>query len=303
MTSSLKHGDHQANPSDAMSSNNGLSYKSSVKSSLSDELINTYLLRPVAHQMVRLLYPTGVTPNQVTGASIGAGFIAAAVYAFGGPALLPLAGLLVTLKDLLDSADGQLARARRMYSRFGRFLDSVGDFVVNALVFAAIATALFLQTGWSPVFLAGLCGFFGISLRVSYHVFYQTSYLHLRHEYEVNRTTEEIQQADLDGDRRTLLMQKLFLLLYGWQDRLVSRLDGWSMRGILQEKLGAWYSDRTALLLSGFLGLGTELFILMLFSVARRLDAYLWMNIVGMNAVWCFCILYRRRVLRRRLIR
>jgi phosphatidylglycerophosphate synthase len=34
---------------------------------------------------------------------------------------LPVAGLCMTLKDLLDSADGQLARAKQMYSRFGRF--------------------------------------------------------------------------------------------------------------------------------------------------------------------------------------
>ena len=176
------------------------SYRLSVKSDVSDELINTYLLRPIAHQFVRVLYPTGVTPNQVTVASIVAGLCAAGLYAFGGLPYAPLAGLLITLKDLLDSADGQLARAKQMFSRFGRFLDSVGDFVVNLGVFAAISFLVYRDTGWAPVFLFGLVGFAGISLRVSYHVFYQTSYLHLQSAYEVNRSHRRDRKEDLVGD-------------------------------------------------------------------------------------------------------
>jgi len=284
-----------------MTSKPGLSYTSSVKSDISDEVINTYLLRPIAHQLVRFLYQTNVTPNQLTVASIVAGTAAALVYAFSGPAYVPVAGVLVTLKDLLDSADGQLARAKNLYSRFGRFLDSVGDFAVNLLVFAALSVALFRQTGWIPVFLGGVLGFLGISLRVSYHVFYQTSYLHLQSAYSVNRVNEEIRQQDLEGDTRTLMMHRLFLLLYGWQDRWMTRIDAWSMNGVPEEKHPDWYGDRCALMLSGLFGLGTELFLLMLFSLAGRLDLYLIVNIVVMNALWVTCVGYRRVVLGRRL--
>jgi phosphatidylglycerophosphate synthase len=284
-----------------MTSTGEPSYKDSVKSDISDEIINTYLLRPLAHQLVRLLCRTRVTPNQVTVASIIAGIVAAVVYAAGGQACLPVAGLLVTVKDLLDSADGQLARARNLFSRFGRFLDSVGDFAVNLLVFAGISAALYKQTGYIPVVIGGLLGFLGISLRVSYHVFYQTSFLHLQSAYEVNRVTEEIKQEDLNGDPRTLNLQRLFQFLYGWQDRLMMRIDRWSMAGLPGQMLQGWYSDRVALVLSGFLGLGTELFVLMLFSLLRRLDLYLIANIVIMNALWVLCVGYRRTALRRRL--
>jgi len=284
-----------------MNSGTGPSYKSSVKSDVSDELINTYLLRPLAHLFVRLLYPTPVTPNQVTVASLAAGFVSAGVYALGGPVWCPLAGLLVTLKDLLDSADGQLARAKQMYSRFGRFLDSIGDFAVNLAVFSAMSWSLYLQTGWLPVFFFGALGFLGISLRVSYHVFYQTSFLHLKNSYQVNRVTEEIQPEDSTADSRTLKIQKIFLVLYGWQDRFMLRIDRWSQRSPGRIPPEHWYGDRIALRLSGFLGLGTELFILMIFSVLGRLDLYLAVNVVGLNALWGICILYRRLVLARLL--
>ena len=188
-----------------------------------------------------------------------------------------------------------------MYSRFGRFLDSVGDFLVNLLVFAAIGFTVYRETGWTPVYLVAFVGFLGISLRVSYHVYYQTSFLHLRSAYDVNRVTEEIREEDLVGEPRALRMQRLFLFLYGWQDNLMVRLDRWSMRGVSTQRTEEWYGNRTALVLSGFLGIGTELFILMLFSLARRLDLYLWVNIVGLNGVWGICVLYRRGVLARRL--
>ena len=105
-------------------------FRDSLKSDAyyADELINIYLLRPVASVIVWLLSPTPVTPNQLTLAAIVVGFAAAAAYA-GGP--IVLAALLVSAKDILDDADGQLARAKQMYSRRGRFLDSIGDFAVD----------------------------------------------------------------------------------------------------------------------------------------------------------------------------
>ena len=56
------------------------SYRDSVKSDKSDELINTYLLRPIAGVIVWALYYTPITPNQVTIISILSGIIAAFFY-------------------------------------------------------------------------------------------------------------------------------------------------------------------------------------------------------------------------------
>src|SRR5437899_79660 len=94
-----------------------------------DELINTFLLRPIAAVIVWMLYPTRITPNQVTTLAILAGLAAAFFYTINTPVAVATAGLLVTVKDILDDADGQLARAKQLYSRRGRFLDSIGDFI------------------------------------------------------------------------------------------------------------------------------------------------------------------------------
>ena len=272
-------------------------YRKSLKSSVSDELINTMLIRPIAGIVVRILYRTPVTPNQVTIASTVAGLVAALVFLQDGPTATACAGLLVTVKDILDSADGQLARARQMYSRLGRFLDSIGDFVVNAAVFAAMGWLLWNKAGNIRPAILAFAGLLGITLRVSYHVFYQTSFLHRQESYQTNRVTEEVRDEDKKGERTTLLLQRIFQAIYGWQDRLVVGIDRWCRRELREEDLEMWFVNKPALRLSGFLGMGTELFLVTLFSVANRLEIYLYFNLCVMNSLLAVNIFYRKFVL------
>jgi len=286
-----------------MTSPRPYSYSASTKSAISDELINTYLIRPLAGLVVRLFYYTPVTPNGVTALSILAGCCAAFLYSRGIAGYTLIAGLCLTLKDILDAADGQLARAKQLFSRKGRFFDSNGDFLVDLLVFAAFGWVLARTTGRIEFAAAALLGFLGTTLRVSYHVFYQASYLHLKGKYVINRITEDLTPEDRAEDRLTQMLQRVFLLLYGWQDRLMFRLDEWCRAGLphREENDERWYGDRTGLRISGLMGLGTELFILMLFSVVNRLDIYLAVNLVALNLLWCASVVYRRWVLRRKM--
>lgn len=272
-------------------------FKQSLKSDTyyADELINIYLLRPVAAIIVWLVYPTSITPNHITILAILTGLGAAWLYSFNTPASIAIAGLLVALKDILDDADGQLARAKQMYSRLGRFLDSIGDFVVDLALFGAITYAVFQSAPTALTVILGILAFWGVTLRVSYHVFYQVSFLHLEERYKLNRITEEITDEDRKGDQVALRLQQIFLLLYGWQDRLMYRIDGWCRRGLIEEKrLGKWYSDRVGLRLSGFLGFGTELALLTLCSLIGALREYLYLNVILMNGIWLVSVFYRR---------
>jgi hypothetical protein len=285
------------------------SYRNSIKSSVSDELINTYVLRPAAGIIVWGLFYTPITPNQVTAASVIAGLAAAFVYAQGTPDALFAAGLLVTLKDLPDSADGQLARAKRQYSRIGRFLDSIGDFIVDAAIFGVLGWVLYRLERNPWLLVMAFLGFLGITFRVSYHVFYHSHYLHLQNTYENNRISEEVRGDDVKKGGWELMLQRLFQLLYGWQDRLVMRIDAWTA-GICfratshdtfaqrdQRFLRRWYSDFTGLRLSGLLGFGTELCALTVCSLFNILKTYLYINLFLMNGVLIACVIYRRAIL------
>jgi len=277
------------------------SYRKTVKSDKSDELVNTFLVRPIAGQIVRLLYRSSVTPNQVTIAALITGLASAAAYAVGQPAMTIVGGCLLWLKDILDSADGQLARAKGTYSRAGRFLDSIGDLIVNAAVFAAISAVLAHQVGSSWLIVGGIACFAGTTLRISYHVFYQVSSLHLENTYAMNRTDEEVREEDLLGSPLEIRLQKLYQLFYGWQDRWMAHLDAWCRHHLPDARLKDWYSDGTALRISGFMGMGTELFVLALLSVLNALEFYLGVNLLVQNGIWIGCVVYRRVILAGRL--
>lgn len=49
-----------------------------------------------------------------------------------------LAASFLIFKSILDAADGELARAKNTPSYTGRYLDSVADILLNALIFIAI---------------------------------------------------------------------------------------------------------------------------------------------------------------------
>lgn len=272
-------------------------FRQSLKSDsfLADEIINIYLLRPIASVIVWILYPTSITPNMLTVAAIVAGFAAAGYYWCGTAGASVAAGLLITIKDVLDDADGQLARAKDLYSRRGRFLDSIGDFAVNVAVFFAISYSVF-QIYRDPVaFLLGFISLAGITLRVSYHVFYQASFLHRQNRYKLNRIIEEITEEDRAGDRVALMLQQVFLLIYGWQDRLIMQIDCWCKgRTYNDGEDEQWYGDRLGLRLSGLMGFGTELALLTICSLFNQLLLYLWLNVVMMNGIWVVSTVYRK---------
>ena len=202
-------------------------FRQSLKSDAyyADEAINIYVLRPLASVIVWMLYPTNVTPNQVTIVAILFGIQAAVIYTIGTPVAIAIAGSVILLKDIVDDADGQLARAKQLYSRRGRFLDSIGDFVVDVAVFTAITYIVYLAHPTFTTIVLGILSFWGITLRVSYHVYYQVSFLHLDDRYKLNRIAEEITEDDRAGDPVALRLQKVFVFLYGWQDRLICRID------------------------------------------------------------------------------
>ncbi|HUL44169.1 MAG TPA: CDP-alcohol phosphatidyltransferase family protein [Bacteroidota bacterium] len=280
-------------------------FQSSLKSEshIADEVINTYVMRRVAAVVTWILYPTSVTPNDITLASTAVGLFAACIYYLNTPAAIACAGLLVTLKDILDDADGQLARAKQLYSRRGRFLDSLGDFVVDVALFIAITAITYRShPNVSTIFL-GLAGFVGITLRVSYHVFYQVSYLHLESTYLLNRITEDVTEADRRADRIAFVLQVVFNVMYGWQDRLFFLIDAWCRgRQFTDSENARWYSDRVGLRISGLLGFGTELALLTLCSLMNALSLYLILNVILMNGILLTGILYRRFFLRRSLL-
>jgi choline kinase/phosphoglycolate phosphatase-like HAD superfamily hydrolase/phosphatidylglycerophosphate synthase len=106
-----------------------------------------------------------ITPNQVTLLAAGIGFAAVAAVLAGSAVL---GAMLVQIASVLDGSDGEIARVTGRGSRYGAFLDSTLDRVVDGFLLGAIGIYLTRLLGPS-VILQVLCVFAVVGhLLVSY---------------------------------------------------------------------------------------------------------------------------------------
>jgi phosphatidylglycerophosphate synthase len=106
-----------------------------------------FVVRPPASLIVKAVYRTSVTPNQLTKTSFVFALAAGLVYLGGTHAFFALAGALSLVSTIFDAADGMLARAKAMTSRYGAYLDLFLDRVADFAVMAGASVGCFRHTG------------------------------------------------------------------------------------------------------------------------------------------------------------
>ncbi len=116
-------------------------YRRSLKPQ--DLRFNVYACRPVAALLVYLLYPTRITPNQVTFLSLFLALLGdAALLFWTGHGGMVAAAVLLYVSFVFDCADGQLARAKGQTSTVGSYLDFLMDEIKAVALIAACAGRL-----------------------------------------------------------------------------------------------------------------------------------------------------------------
>ncbi|MFD8807649.1 DUF5941 domain-containing protein [Streptomyces sp. NPDC059597] len=111
--------------------------KSAVKSR--DGFFTTFCISPYSRYIARWCARRGLTPNQVTTASLLTALIAAASAATGTRAGFIGAGVLLIASFVLDCTDGQLARYSLQYSTLGAWLDATFDRAKEYAYYAGLA--------------------------------------------------------------------------------------------------------------------------------------------------------------------
>lgn len=144
-------------------------YKASLKSMDTEETFDLLFYRPIGYIVALVSAKLGIKPNAITILSIFLGIGAGVLLYFhdAGYIWYNLAGMaLLVLADICDSADGQLARLTKQYSRLGRILDGVSGDIWFAVIYVGIclrevATSDFFIAHhwaiWTMAIAAGLC--------------------------------------------------------------------------------------------------------------------------------------------------
>lgn len=107
----------------------------------SDGPIARYINRPISTRITRLIIriTDKVTPNQITVIAFALGIFSGLAYLISSPII---AGILVQFSSIFDGVDGEIARALHKESKFGAFVDSILDRLVDGCVLICISIYL-----------------------------------------------------------------------------------------------------------------------------------------------------------------
>ena len=180
--------------------------------------------RPSARLISNALKNTSFTPIDVTIAFIISGLIAVACILYGH---YWFAAFFLILKSILDAADGELARIKKTPSYTGRYLDSVSDILLNAIIFLALwhitETSIWFAT----------LAFLGVQLQGTLYNYY---YVILRNRFDGDTTSRVFENKTpiaLKGEsqRSVNILFILYKLLYGCFDKTIYFLDSNASKG------------------------------------------------------------------------
>ncbi len=213
--------------------------------------------RPVARLISTALKNTRFTPIDVTIWFIISGLIAVACILNGS---YWLAAFFLIFKSILDAADGELARIKKTPSYTGRYLDSVADIILNAIIFLALWYITDANIWYS------ILAFLGIQLQGTLYNYY---YVILRNRFDgdtTSRVFEDTTPIAMKGEsqKNVNILFGLYKILYGSFDKTIYFLDQNASKGKVLPK---WLMTA----ISTF-GLGFQLLIIAIMLVAGLKD-------------------------------
>ncbi len=109
-----------------------MEYKKSLKHVEIEELLDLYFFRILGYGFVKLIARTNVTPNQVTYLGMAFGVLSGYFFSIGTEEALMTAAILLLFANVMDCADGQLARLKKNGSQLGSMIDGLFDYIVGA---------------------------------------------------------------------------------------------------------------------------------------------------------------------------
>ena len=266
-----------------------LEYMHSLKRPDVEELADLYIFRPLAFILVKAVYRTSLTPNQLSAVSMALGVASGAVFAVFGPSGVWAGAALLFLAVVVDCADGQMARLKHNGTQMGRVVDGAVDYVVG------FATYLGLGLGFLPVVLPGWKGWLILAAAGAGNMIHSAIFDYYRIRYMAY--VHGIRSAQLD-DRNAFRREYVELGRRGGQElrrrfirmylaytafQLKMTRDPMAMGPIDPDTFRK--ANRVIMRFWTFLGSSTQAILLIIALLLGRLDGYFWAMIGVLNLI------------------
>ena len=266
-------------------------YKKSLKMVEIEEIFDLFFYRPLAFIVVKIIYRTNITPNQVTITSIVFGIIAGVIYATGSPLSGLYGALSFMIYNILDCSDGQLARLKKNGTHAGRIVDGIADYISAAAVFIGLIIGYpdkeYVHSTWCLLLLATAFSNIIQSILVDY---YRNRFL----DYVLERksTFEEDmdsfrQEYDAIKDQKNKWFDKWVISVYfkysAFQDKLTSKKKDEKLFKAMPQNY--YKKNKTAMRIWVLIGPTSQVTVLMICTAINRFDILFWLIIGLFNII------------------
>lgn len=257
-------------------------YKNALKMLEVEEVFDLIFYRPLAFLLVKIVYPTNITPNQLTLIAVFFGLLGGVCYGMGKPEYFFAGGILFILYDVFDCSDGQLARIKKNGTKTGRIIDGVADYIATIAAYIGIGVGFASLTD-DPLYYWGLTVAAGavsavMSILLDYYrnrfldiVLERESVL----ETELKEFTEEYDRIkDMKGKHFDKALLKVYLKYSNFQAKMAKGKEE-SKKVTVDSKL--YYKKNKKLIhLWTYVGPTTQLTFMIICSLINRIDIYLY---------------------------
>jgi phosphatidylglycerophosphate synthase len=265
-----------------------------------EEWADRWFFRPLGWRLATTLLPTRISADAVTLASLVLGVLAGHLFWYRSAWINASGVLLFILSDVLDSADGQLARLRGTSTRMGRILDGLADTGRFVSLYGHLGARLYVTGhGWGGAVLA-LAALLSHSYQAAAADFIRQAYLY----FAVGNGSELDIPEQSPTPEHTSVWSRISAWIYGdyvrrqaWLfPRTTALARALSGRDVPASVRRSW-AERQRWVVRGcaLIAQNIRFVLLALTAVPHWPAAYCWIVVGPLNAVMVFLILAHER--------
>jgi hypothetical protein len=276
-------------------------YKSSLKSYDVEEILDLYFFRPLSFLFVKLIYPTNITPNQISVFSMMFGILAGVMFGFGQPFFLIMAGVALLVSNVLDCADGQLARLKKNGTGIGRIIDGFIDYITGFSIFAGIGIGMSLMSdNYLYIWVITVAGGFSRVIQNMLFDYYRNVYL----QYVYGRGSDIAKEIDEYSRMKVILDKQKGRYGEKFLVNIYIKYSKVQMNSTIREKVlnvtPEEYKEKNKLMLRlwSWLGSTTHLTAVIIACYTNRIEYYLWITFTLGNLLMLIFYLIQKKILK-----
>lgn len=274
-------------------------YKSSLKGYDVEELLDIFFYRPMSFVFVKLIYSTNITPNQISIVSMLFGILTGVMFGFGTYQFFVFGAIALLISNVLDCADGQLARLKKNGTGIGRIIDGFIDYITGLSIYVGIGIGLSIATG-DYLYVWAITAIGGFSRVLQNMMFDNFRNRYLANVYDkgsnLDKEIEEYSRLKRIIDKtKGRYVEKFLVNIYIKYASVQNKTAKDEKMNVSSEV----YKSKNIMLLRAWSWIGstTHLTAVMVACVLNRVDLYLWVTFTLGNLLLVTFYIIQKKVL------